>query len=101
MLARGEELGPRDDDGGDAVELERGARDQRGEIGYRTGEDVYGAVLQDASATGETGDGVDTDRSRSARRPLGRGSVVPADNHGGCGYQLPDRSRLLYVRRQD
>src|SRR5207245_1003960 len=48
LLARGEQLGPRDDDGGDGVQLDGGARDQRGNVFHRAGENGDAALLEDA-----------------------------------------------------
>src|SRR5207302_1217062 len=70
VLARREGLGPRDDDGGDGVQLERGARQQRGEVLHCTGEQGDGPLFEEVRGSGEAGDGVDAHARWSRRRPV-------------------------------
>ena len=83
LLARGEQLGPRDDDGGDGVQLDGGARDQRGNVFHRAGENGDAALLEDAGGAGESGDGVNTKLRRSGGGPLRGGHVIGAQNQHG------------------
>jgi len=110
LLARGEQFGPRDDDGGDGVQLDRGARDQRGNVFHRAGQNRYAALLEDAGGAGESGDGVNTNPRRSGGGPLRGGHIIGAQNQYGYPdpgamprdrrfHELPHDPRMLHGRR--
>src|SRR5256886_10227118 len=78
-------FGPREDDVCDGRKLECGALQQRGQVLGRPGENVDGALLEDALRAGEAGDGVDAAVARRGGRPFCPAPVVGADDeHGGA-----------------
>src|SRR5256885_7345550 len=73
-------FGPREDDVCDGRKLERGALQQRGQVLGRPGENVDGALLEDAPRAGEAGDGVDAAVAPRRGPPLCPAPVVGADD---------------------
>src|SRR5439155_5470117 len=101
---------PCEDHARDRVEFERGTLQQRGQVLRRPGEDVDGALLEDAAGAGEAGDGVDGAVAGRRGHPFRRAPVVRTDNEHGRtrpgtpplrrgSNELPQVSRLLHRRR--
>src|SRR5258705_13820430 len=67
----GEALGPGEDDRFECVELERGARDEGGQIRRRSCKDTHAPFLKKGGRAGEAGDGVRAKLGGGGGRPEG------------------------------
>ena len=89
------------DDRFDGLELERGACDQRGEIGRSACQDTHTPFLKKGGRAGEAGDGVGAKLGGCGVSPEDGLFVVRTDHDRPGIHQLPHLSRTLHRGRED